>query len=231
MPVASRWPTRDTSCDGSRSRSHNVNVSRHPRKVAARSARSLSRHVQPPLGPAAPISHHAPLARPAALHRRGHALIAAVQAAATRGQKTAFALPVVGKPVASIVCNHRAPRRGQVGLIYATGPGSARRVAGAEVSRARASPAAARAARHHNQGPPQHTAPRLTPRASALRIGYTQSGRRDLNSTAPMRGRCLSALTITKGPHWQASKDMERQTLRQTFFRAKIGTLRFARSV
>jgi hypothetical protein len=114
-----------------------------------RSARSLSRHVLPPLGRAAPIGPHASLARPAALHRRGHALIAAVQAAAPRGQKTAFTLPVVGKPVTSIVCNHRAPRRGQiVGLIYATGSGLARRVAGAEVRRARASPAAARAGAH-----------------------------------------------------------------------------------
>src|SRR5256886_9979068 len=77
---------------------------------------------------------HAPLARPAALHRRGHALRAAVQAAAPRGQKTAFALPVVGKPVRSVVSNHRAPLRGRiVGVIYATGARSARRVAGAEV--------------------------------------------------------------------------------------------------
>src|SRR2546430_15279761 len=82
---------------------------------------------------------HAPLARPAALHRRGHALIAAVQAAAPRGQKTAFALPVVGKPVRSVVSNHRAPLRGQiVRVIYPPGARSARRVAGAEVRRARA---------------------------------------------------------------------------------------------
>src|SRR5207249_8786069 len=86
---------------------------------------------------------------PAALHRRGHALITAVQAAAPRGQKTAFALPVVGKPVRSIVSNHRAPLRGQiVGVIYPTGARSARRVAGGEVRRARASPAAARAGAH-----------------------------------------------------------------------------------
>src|SRR5216117_713033 len=111
-------------------------------------ARSLGRHVvpplRPPLRPAAPIGQHAPLARPAALHRRGHALIAAVQAAAPRGQKTAFALPVVGKPVRSVVSNHRAPLRGQiVRVIYPTGARSARRVTGAEVRRARASPAAA----------------------------------------------------------------------------------------
>src|SRR6266704_2147456 len=85
-------------------------------------ARSLGRHVVPPLRPAAPIGQHAPLARPAALHRRGHALIAAVQAAAPRGQKTAFALSVVGKPVRSVVSNHRAPLRGRiVGVIYLTG--------------------------------------------------------------------------------------------------------------
>src|SRR6266705_4137678 len=107
-------------------------------------ARSLGRHVLPPLRPGAPIGQHAPLARPAALHRRGHALIAAVQAAAPRGQKTAFALPVVGKPVRSVVSNHRAPLRGQiVRVIYPTGARSARRVTGAEVRRARASPAAA----------------------------------------------------------------------------------------
>src|SRR5206468_5427709 len=75
-------------------------------------ARSLGPHVLPPLRPGAPIGQHAPLARPAALHRQGHALIATVQAAAPRGQKTAFALPVVGKPVRSVVSNHRAPVRG-----------------------------------------------------------------------------------------------------------------------
>src|SRR2546425_4561294 len=111
-------------------------------------ARSLGRHVvpplRPPLRPAAPIGQHAPLARPAALHGRGHALIATVQAAAPRGQETAFALSVVGKPMRSVVSNHRAPLRGQiVGVIYPTGARSARRVAGAEVRRARASPAAA----------------------------------------------------------------------------------------
>ncbi len=111
-------------------------------------ARSLGRHVvpplRPPLRPAAPIGQHAPLARPAALHRRGHALIAAVQAAAPRGPETAFALSVVGKPMRSVVSNRRAPLRGQiVGVIYPTGARSARRVAGAEVRRARASPAAA----------------------------------------------------------------------------------------
>src|SRR5204863_5510143 len=95
----------------------------------------------PPPRPGAPIGQHAPLARPAALHRRGHALIAAVQAAAPRGQKTAFALAVVGKPVGSVVSNHRAPLRGPiVGVIYPTGARSARRVAGGEVRRARAGP-------------------------------------------------------------------------------------------
>ncbi len=107
-------------------------------------ARSLGCHVLPPLRRAAPIGQHAPLARPAALHGRGHALIATVQAAAPRGQETAFALSVVGKPMRSVVSNHRAPLRGQiVGVIYPTGARSARRVAGAEVRRARASPAAA----------------------------------------------------------------------------------------
>src|SRR2546426_7146514 len=77
-------------------------------------ARSLGRHVLPPLRRAAPIGQHAPLAGPAALHRRGHALIAAVQAAAPRGPETAFALSVVGKPVRSVVSNHRAPLRGRI---------------------------------------------------------------------------------------------------------------------
>ena len=81
-------------------------------------ARSLGRHVLPPLRPplrrAAPIGQYAPLAGPAALHRRGHVLIAAVQAAAPRGQKTAFALSVVGKPARSVVSNHRAPLRGRI---------------------------------------------------------------------------------------------------------------------
>src|SRR2546422_6082055 len=36
--------------------------------------------------PGAPIGQHAPLARSAALHRRGHALIAAVQTVAPRGR-------------------------------------------------------------------------------------------------------------------------------------------------
>src|SRR5438046_9137149 len=92
--------------------SHHVNVSWHPRNVAGRSARSPGRYVLPPLRQGAPIVQHAPLARPAALHRRGDALIAAVQAAAPRGQKTTFALPVVGKPVRSVVSNHRAPLSG-----------------------------------------------------------------------------------------------------------------------
>ena len=81
-------------------------------------ARSLGRHVVPPLRPplrrAAPIGQYAPLAGPAALHRRGHVLIAAVQAAAPRGPETAFALAVVGKPVRSVVSNHRAPLRGRI---------------------------------------------------------------------------------------------------------------------
>src|SRR2546425_3805739 len=98
-------------------------------------ARSLGRHVVPPLRPplrrAAPIGQHAPLAGPAALHRRGHALIAAVQAAAPRGQKTAFALSVVGKPVRSVVSNHRAPLRGRI-------------VGGGYTRRARARPGGAR---------------------------------------------------------------------------------------
>src|SRR6266496_253118 len=107
-------------------------------------ARSLGRHVLPPLRPGAPIGQHTPLARPAALHRHGHALIAAVQAAAPRGQETAFVLSVVGVSVKSVVSNHRAPLRGRiVVVIYPTGARSARRVAGAEVRRARASPAAA----------------------------------------------------------------------------------------
>src|SRR2546427_2932840 len=77
-------------------------------------ARSLGRHVLPPLRPGAPIGQHATLARPAALHRRGRALIAAVRAAAPRGPETAFALSVVGKPVRSVVSNHRAPLRGRI---------------------------------------------------------------------------------------------------------------------
>src|SRR5207245_319339 len=122
--------------------SHYVNVSRHRRKVAARPARSLSRHVLSPLRPAAPIVPHAPPARPAALHRRGHALIAAVQAAAPRGQNTAWALPVVGKPVRSVVSNHRAPLRGRIVgvVIYPAGARSARWVAGAEVSEGSSQP-------------------------------------------------------------------------------------------
>src|SRR2546428_11455006 len=56
-------------------------------------ARSLGRHVVPPLRRAAPIGQHAPLAGPAALHRRGHALIAAVPAPAPPGPATAVAPP------------------------------------------------------------------------------------------------------------------------------------------
>ena len=77
-------------------------------------ARSLGRHVLPPLRRAAPIGQHAPLARPPALHGRGHALIATVQAAAPRGPETAFALSVVGKPMRSVVSNRRAPLRGRI---------------------------------------------------------------------------------------------------------------------
>src|SRR3989442_11624212 len=84
--------------------------------------RSLGPHVLPPLRPGAPIGQHAPLAPPAALDRRGHALIAAVQAAAPRGQKKAFALPVVGKPMRSVVRNPLAPLRGKkIGGIYPPG--------------------------------------------------------------------------------------------------------------
>src|SRR5256885_4320836 len=81
-------------------------------------ARSLGRHVvpplRPPLRPAAPIGQHAPLARPAALHRRGHALIAAVPAAAPRGPKTAVAPSVVGETRRSVGRNPRAPLGGRI---------------------------------------------------------------------------------------------------------------------
>src|SRR2546422_4924698 len=47
---------------------------------------------------------------------------------------------------------------------------------------------------------------------------FTQSGRRDLNATAPMRGRCLiGTLRASKGPHWHAWVAMDRQTLPQTY--------------
>src|SRR2546421_455301 len=74
----------------------------------------LGRRAWPPLRPGARRGQHATLARPAALHRRGRALIAAVRAAAPRGPETAFALSVVGKPVRSVVSNHRAPLRGRI---------------------------------------------------------------------------------------------------------------------
>ena len=51
----------------------------------------------PPLGPAAPLSHGAPLASAAALERHRYALVAAVQAAAPRGDAAALGDPTVGK--------------------------------------------------------------------------------------------------------------------------------------
>src|SRR3989442_7166571 len=77
-------------------------------------ARSLGRHVLPPLRRAAPIGQHAPLAGPAELHRRGRGLIAAVPAAAPRGAGTAFAPSVGGETVRGGVSKHRAPLRGRV---------------------------------------------------------------------------------------------------------------------
>ncbi len=137
-------------------------------------ARSLGRHVvpplRPPLRPAAPIGQHAPLARPAALHRRGHALIAAVQAAAPRGQETAFAPSVVGKPVRSVVSNHRAPVRGRlVGVIYPIGARSARRVAVPRLGGLQASPAAAAPIWDRRQRTVEHRMPGPAQRNSLLR--------------------------------------------------------------
>src|SRR3989442_2035446 len=61
-------------------------------------ARSLGRHVLPPLRRAAPIGQHATLARPAALHRRGRALIPAVPAPAPPWPEAAVAPPRVLEP-------------------------------------------------------------------------------------------------------------------------------------
>src|SRR5881296_3052406 len=133
-------------------------------------ARSLGRHVLPPLRLAAPIGQHAPLARPAALHRHGHALIAAVQAAAPRGQETAFVLSVVGKPVRSVVSNHRAPVRGRlVGVIYPIGARSARRVAVPRLGGLQASPAAAAPIWDRRQRTVEHRMPGPAQRNSLLR--------------------------------------------------------------
>src|SRR5207253_2312169 len=54
--------------------------------------RSLGRDVAPPLGPAAPIGEHAPLAPPP-LRGRGYAHVAAVHPAAPHGRAPAFADP------------------------------------------------------------------------------------------------------------------------------------------
>ncbi len=140
---------------------------------SASAARTLNRALRGrahTLGPRPPIGQHAPLARPAALHRRGHALIAAVQAAAPRGQETAFAPSVVGKPVRSVVSNHRAPVRGRlVGVIYPIGARSARRVAVPRLGGLQASPAAAAPIWDRRQRTVEHRMPGPAQRNSLLR--------------------------------------------------------------
>ena len=57
---------------------------------------SLGRGVAPPLGPAAPIGEHAPLA-PAPLRGLGYAHVAALHLAAPPGRAPAFADPADGE--------------------------------------------------------------------------------------------------------------------------------------
>jgi hypothetical protein len=96
--------------------SRNRECSPECRVKRASRRRSLGRAVAPPLGPAAPVGQHAPLA-PAPLRGTGRARVAAVHPAAARRNATAFADAAVGKPQGGVVRDHGAPLRRRTILV------------------------------------------------------------------------------------------------------------------